>query len=70
MKDSFVISITWGKSSIYLPASVEPICWDGCAVIEHGQLHNAEFLHFDCIAWCQAKEISEAIRKDNEEKAK
>lgn len=61
MRDSFVISITWGKSCNYLPASVEPICWDGCARISSGQLQQADRLEFAYVAWCQNHEITHPL---------
>jgi len=54
---NYIISITWGKACNYLPASVEPICWDGTAKIADGQLEHADLLRYGCVAWSQAEEI-------------
>ena len=61
MKNYHIISITWGKSCNYLPASVEPIRWDGSASITGGQLRRADLLHYEYKAWCQNKEVSEPL---------
>lgn len=61
MKACYILSITWGKSCNYLPASVEPIRWDGNASITGGQLLRADLLHYEYKAWCQNKEVSEPL---------
>lgn len=51
-----LISVTWGKSCNYLPASVEPICWDGTLRVENAAVIYADLLHCRYVAWCQAEE--------------
>ena len=65
MSNQQIISITWGKSCNYLPASVEPIRWDGSASITGGQLLRADLLHYEYKAWCQNKEVSERLIADS-----
>lgn len=59
--NNIMISMTWGKACNYLPASVEPICWDGTAKVENGSVCHADLLHYKYVAWCQGGEESECI---------
>ena len=58
---SFVISITWGKSNNYVPASNEPFVWDGSLSVEQGTVLYLDHLRYKFYMWVQAVEQAERI---------
>ena len=56
-----VISITWGKTSYYVPRDMEEMCWDGSLGLTGGTLERAELLHFKYVQWAQSEEVPETI---------
>ncbi len=56
-----VISVIWGKSNNYVPASNEPFVWDGSLEVARGTVAYLDHLHYKFFQWVQAVEQPERI---------
>lgn len=60
-----VISVTWGKSNNYIPASNEPFVWDGSLTVLNGTVLSLDHLHYKFFMWVQSVEVAERIFDKN-----
>ena len=60
-KGIHTISVTWGKSCNYLPASMYPFVWDGSLDVKDGEVTYLDKLHYRYSQWSQAHEVREHL---------
>lgn len=61
MRVMSIISVTWGKSNNYVPASNEAFIWDGSLTVDRGTVLYLEHLHYKFYRWVQAVEEPERL---------